>query len=171
MCEVSNSHDVVRICFEWVRDNISHSGDSEASVTTCTASEVLENGTGLCFAKSHLLAAFLRANDIPTGFCYQRLLRDDGKGFTLHGLNAAFLPDIGWYRIDSRGNKLGVNAQFCPPDEKLAFSPQAEGEYDFPEIWPDPVGIVIEYLQKNNGWKNLLENLPDIQMIKRPQNI
>jgi transglutaminase-like putative cysteine protease len=169
--DVSSSHDIVRICFEWVRDNISHSGDSKAPVTTCSASEVLENRTGWCFAKSHLLAALLRANDIPTGFCYQRLCRDDGNGFSLHGLNAAYLPGIGWYRIDSRGNKPGVNAQFCPPDEKLAFLPQAEGEYDFTEIWPDPVGIVIECLQKNKGWEKVRENLPDIQLIKRPQNL
>lgn len=169
--DVSNPHDIVRICFEWVRDNISHSGDSKASITSCRASEVLENGTGWCFAKSHLLAALLRANDIPTGFCYQRLCRDDGKGFTLHGLNAVFLPDIGWYRIDSRGNKPGVDAQFCPPDEKLAFLPQEDGEFDFPEIWPDPAGIVIDCLQKNGGWEKMRENLPDIQIAKGQQNI
>ena len=169
--DVSNSHDIARLCFEWVRDSISHSGDSRSSVTTCRASEVLENGTGWCFAKSHLLAALLRANDIPTGFCYQRLCRDDGNGFSLHGLNAAYLPDIGWYRIDPRGNKPGVNAQFCPPDEKLAFLPQVEGEFDFPEIWTDPAGIVVDCLQKNSGWEKVRENLPDIQIIKRPQNI
>ena len=169
--DVSNPHDIVRICFEWVRDNISHSGDSKASVTTCRASEVLEHGTGWCFAKSHLLAALLRANDIPTGFCYQRLRRDDGNGFSLHGLNAAYLPDIGWYRVDSRGNKSGVNAQFCPPDEKIAFLPQTEGEYDFPEIWPDPANVVIECLLNNSGWEHVRENLPDIQIIKGPQNL
>jgi len=169
--EKSDPLKIAQICFEWVRDNISHSGDSKASVTTCSASEVLENRTGWCFAKSHLLAALLRANDIPTGFCYQRVCRDDGNGFTLHGLNAVLLPNIGWYRIDSRGNKPGVNAQFCPPDEKLAFFPQVEGEFDFPEIWPDPVGIVIECLLKNNGWEKMQVNLPDIQIIERPQNI
>ncbi len=168
---ISDSLDIARLCFEWVRDNISHSGDSKAPVTTCLASDVFENGTGWCFAKSHLLAALLRANSIPTGFCYQRLCRDDGNGFSLHGLNAIFLPDIGWYRIDSRGNKPGVNAQFCPPDEKLAFLPQAEGEFDFPEIWPDPLGIVIECLMKNNCWEKVKEHLPDIQMIKRTQNL
>ena len=165
--DLSAPHDIVRVCFEWVRDNITHSGDAKASVTSCRASEVLENGTGWCFAKSHLLAALLRANDIPTGFCYQRLCRDDGNGFTLHGLNAVLLPDIGWYRIDSRGNKPGVNAQFCPPDEKLAFSPQADGELDFPEIWPDPAGIVIDCLMENRGWETVRRHLPDIQTIHK----
>ncbi len=168
--DVSNPHDIVRLCFEWVRDNITHSGDSKASITSCRASEVLKNGTGWCFSKSHLLAALLRANDIPTGFCYQRLCRADGNGFTLHGLNAVLLPDIGWYRIDSRGNKLGVNAQFCPPVEKIAFLPKAEGECDLPEIWSDPAGIVVECLLKNSGWEEVKANLPDIQIIKKPQN-
>ena len=65
--------DTARACFEFVRDGISHSGDDRAAVTTCRASEVLAHGTGWCFAKSHLLAALLRANGIPTGLCYQRL--------------------------------------------------------------------------------------------------
>jgi transglutaminase-like putative cysteine protease len=32
-----------------------------------------------------------------------------------------YLKDYGWYRIDARGNKAGVDAQFTPPHEKLAF--------------------------------------------------
>jgi len=35
---------------------------------TCKASDVLIYGTGYCYAKSHLLAALLRANAIPAGF-------------------------------------------------------------------------------------------------------
>ena len=66
---VSSSHpvDVARSCFEWVRDEISHSGDSHVNVMTCRASEVLRERTGWCFAKSHLLAALLRANALPAG--------------------------------------------------------------------------------------------------------
>ena len=120
-----------RTCFEWVRDKISHSGDCEATVTTCRASEVLKEGMGWCFAKSHLLAALLRANGIPTGLCYQRLRRDDDGGFTLHGLNAVHLPQVGWYRIDPRSNKPGVDAQFCPPEERLAWPVEQAGEVDF----------------------------------------
>jgi transglutaminase-like putative cysteine protease len=157
---------VAKVCFEWVRDRIAHSGDSKSSVTTCRASEVLEEGTGWCFGKSHLLAALLRANEIPTGFCYQRLCRDDGNGFTLHGLNAVYLSGTGWYRIDARGNKPGVDARFCPPEEKLAFLPMSDGEFDLPEIWPDPLRLVTECLAKFGGWEAVMENLPDIQMIK-----
>ena len=165
--ELSEPTDVARACFEWVRDEIAHSGDHRASVTTCRASEVLRDRTGWCFAKSHLLAALLRANGIPAGLCYQRLSRGEGNGFTLHGLNAVLLPGTGWYRIDARGNKNGVDAQFTPPAETLAWPAILEGEYDFPEIWSDPAPVVVECLLTNMGWQAVRANLPDIPMIRR----
>lgn len=70
-----NAADIARRCFEFVRDEIRHSWDYRLDPVTCRASDVLEYGTGHCYAKSHLLAALLRANAIPAGFCYQRLLR------------------------------------------------------------------------------------------------
>nr|WP_269749949.1 transglutaminase family protein [Polyangium fumosum] len=85
----------------------------QAGPLTCTASEVLRHRTGFCYAKSHLLAALLRANGLPAGFCYQRLAH--GSGYCLHGFNAVELPGIGWYRIDARGNKPGIDAAFDPP--------------------------------------------------------
>ena len=92
---------------------------------TCKASEVLLHGTGYCYAKSHLQAALLRANSIPTGLCYQRLnVETEGSRYCLHGLNSVYLRQYGWYRVDARGNKPGVVAEFCPPVEKLAFSIQ-----------------------------------------------
>ncbi|HKX29924.1 MAG TPA: transglutaminase family protein, partial [Blastocatellia bacterium] len=129
-----------RRCFEWVRDEIRHSYDYGLPQVTCRASEVLEARTGICYAKSHLLAALLRANSIPAGLCYQRLSLDDRSArFCLHGLNALFVPEIGWYRVDARGNKPEVDAQFCPPVERLAFRITMDQEADLPEIWPDPL--------------------------------
>src|SRR5216683_4171267 len=85
-------HEIVRRCFEWVRDSIQHSADFQRNPVTCSASEVLSSGTGYCYAKSHLLAALLRANRIPAGLCYQRLtIQDDKPPFCLHGLNAVYL--------------------------------------------------------------------------------
>jgi transglutaminase-like putative cysteine protease len=158
--------DVARACFEWVRDEIGHSGDIRADVVTCSASEVLQEKTGWCFAKSHLLAALLRANGIPTGLCYQRLRLDDGTGFTLHGLNAVYLPEFGWYRADARGNKAGVDAQFTPPVEQLAWSVAEPGELDLPEIWPEPLPIVVKYLQENDTLADAELHLPDIELIR-----
>lgn len=158
---------VVNSCFEWVRDNIKHSWDYKLNPVTCKASDVLQHGTGYCYAKSHLLAALLRANKIPSGLCYQRLsINDDGAPYCLHGLNAVYLKDIGWYRIDARGNKEGVNAQFSPPNEQLAFSINDENERDLAEIWSQPIKIVVDALTLNKTVEDVIQNLPDIELTK-----
>ena len=132
---------------------------------TCQASDVLQHRTGYCFAKSHLLAALLRANLIPTGFCYQRLSIDDkGAPYTLHGFNAIYLPEIGWYRVDARGNKAGINARFTPPQEQLAYKIQFSEEADFPAILTEPLQIIVEALQGQNTWDDMLRSLPDISL-------
>lgn len=159
--------DVARSCFEWVRDEIKHIGDCEIQTVSCSASEVLRAGSGICYAKSHLLAALLRANSIPAGFCYQRLSLDieGSMSFCLHGLNAVYLEEYGWYRIDARGNREGVDAQFTPPQEQLAFRIQIEGETDLAEIWPDPLEVIVKTLRKYKIKDQLWNNLPDIQII------
>jgi Transglutaminase-like superfamily len=154
---------VAKACFEWVRDEIHHSRDYQMNPVTCMASDVLKYKTGFCYAKSHLLAALLRANSIPAGFCYQRLsINDDGAPYSLHGFNVVYLPEIGWYRMDARGNRQDVNAQFTPPQEQLAYPIQFPGEADFPNIFADPLPVVIEALQANSTWDEMLENLPDV---------
>jgi transglutaminase-like putative cysteine protease len=156
---------IAKACFEWVRDKIFHSCDFKMNPVTWRASDVLLHKTGYCYAKSHLLAALLRANQIPTGFCYQRLSIDDrGAPYSLHGFNAIYLPKIGWYRVDARGNKTGVNAQFTPPDEQLAFETQFPEEADFQTIFTEPLSIVVKALQAQTTWNDMLHNLPDISL-------
>jgi len=158
----TGAEQIARRCFEWVRDEIEHSSDFKRNPVTCCASEVLANKTGYCYAKSHLLAALLRANGIPSGLCYQRLSIDDtGAAFSLHGLNAVLLPQVGWYRIDCRGNKPGVDAQFTPPVERLAFRLTLPQERTFPPILPDPLPIVIHSLRTHRTWDDLYKHLPD----------
>lgn len=165
------SKTIAKQSFEWVRDQIHHSSDYQMNPVTCSASEVLKHKTGYCFAKSHLLAALLRANHIPAGFCYQRLSIDDqGAPYSLHGFNAIYLPDMGWYRVDARGNKPGINAQFTPPQEQLAFSLQFAEEANFPAILAEPLPIVVSALRwsstdlrsSHSTWDEMLRNLPDI---------
>jgi len=157
--------EIAQRCFEWVRDEIRHSYDYKMNPVTCTASEVLAARTGYCYAKSHLLAALLRANGIPTGFCYQRLTAYDDATFCLHGLNSIYLPEFGWYRVDARGNKPNINTQFMPPVEKLAYQPSAEGEKDFPKVWTDPMPEVVKALRSYQTYDALSEHLPDISQI------
>lgn len=156
---------IAKACFEWVRDEIRHSFDYQMNPVTCRASDVLKNKTGYCYAKSHLLAALLRANQIPAGFCYQRLSIDDqGAPYCLHGFNAIHLPEAGWYRVDARGNKAGVDAQFSPPQEQLAFQIQLPEEADFQAILSEPLQLVVDALQAQATWDEMLRNLPDISL-------
>jgi transglutaminase-like putative cysteine protease len=158
--------DVARACFEFVRDEIRHSVDFKANPVTCKASDALRHGTGYCYAKSHLLAALLRANGIPAGLCYQRLsVGDSGAPYCLHGLNAVWLKDTGWYRIDARGNKPGVDARFAPPVEQLAFATRTREERMLPEIWAEPLSIVVDTLECYDTWDQVLANLPDVELL------
>ena len=58
---VNSELEKVRIAFEFVRDEISHSLDVNAPVVTAKASDVLKYKTGICHAKANLLAALLRS--------------------------------------------------------------------------------------------------------------
>jgi transglutaminase-like putative cysteine protease len=151
-----------RIAFEWVRDQIAHSADAADPRVTVTASQVLREGVGLCFAKSHLLAAILRAEGIPAGLCYQRL-GDETGGYVLHGLVAVYLSG-GWHRQDPRGNKPGIDAQFSLGRERLAYTPAPErGEADYPEVRVAPAPAVITALRSSSDALALCETgLPTV---------
>lgn len=153
---------IAQSCYLFVRDKIKHAGDWQLEPTTCKASEVLLAGHGWCYAKSHLLAALLRANSIPAGLCYQRLtIKDDAPPFCIHGLVAVYLDELGWYRVDPRGNKPGVAAEFRPPGERLAFPLITVGETDLPGIFAEPVKIVTDTLVAYRTYREMTINLPD----------
>ena len=139
--------------FEFVRDEISHSWDIQGKRVTCEASEVLQYKEGICYAKSNLFASLLRLQGIPTGFCYQRLMLFDTpeKGYSLHALNAVYLKTHNkWIRLDTRGNKTGVNAQFSIEEEKLAFEVNEKfDEKDYPIIFVKPNSKTITVLKEH----------------------
>jgi len=158
--------ETARRCFEFVRDQVEHSGDFRRSPTTCSASEVLAARTGYCYAKSHLLVALLRANGLPAGFCYQRLTVDGpAPPWCLHGLVAVELAGVGWYAIDPRGNRAGIAAAFDPPHERLAFPIEHEGERDFALIYPRPLREVLHCLRSYATWDEVRANLPDAERL------
>ena len=100
----SNEVEYIKKAYEYVRDSISHSADINEDILTCSASEVLEARHGICFAKSHLLAALLRYKSIPTGFCYQKLILDDETAPVLiyHGFNGVYVNEYKkWIRLRS----------------------------------------------------------------------
>lgn len=160
---------IARACFVFVRDAIRHSWDAQANPVTCTASEVLAHRIGYCYGKSHLLAALLRANGLPTALCYQRLSVDDnGPPYCLHGLNAVYLARHGWYRLDARGNKPGVVAEFCPPREALAFALRLPGEGDVPGRFAEPLAAVVQVLTTHDDYRMVAAQLPDWPLADLP---
>lgn len=130
-----------------MRDEVGHSFDVADPRVMVTASEVLEQCVGLCYAKSHLLAALLRAEGVPTALCYQ-LLHDEGTGgLVLHGLVAVHLRGR-WHRQDPRGNKAGIDARFSLDDEQLAWQVEESlGERDVPTLFATPAREVVEALR------------------------
>lgn len=161
----SLTHDTekARALFEWVRDAIPHSWDIGTDVVTCTASQVLQQRTGLCYAKSHLLAAMLRCSGIPAGFCYQVFRRNPPyHGLALHGLNGVYLPSLGqWVRVDARGNTGTIDAQFSLTEERLAFPVDPhQGEFLYETIYSDPAPAVVAVLRGFTSLPALWPHLP-----------
>ncbi|MCK1818709.1 transglutaminase [Streptomyces sp. XM83C] len=155
-----DSYAYARLAFEYVRDTIPHSADSGDLRVTWRASDVLERRTGICHAKAHALAALLRAEDIPTALCYQRLAHDDGSGHAVHGLVAVRFHGA-WHRQDPRGNRPGVDARFSLDGERLAWIPDpAAGETDCPTLYARPHPAVLTALQHASDRTRLWETLP-----------
>ncbi len=152
----------VEIAFKFVRDEIAHSWDIQSKRVTCKASDVLTYKEGICYAKSNLLAALLRSQVIPTGFCYQRLMLFDtpDKGYSIHALNAVYLKTLQrWFRIDARGNKIGVDAQFSVDTEQLAFSIQEEfDEKDYPFVYVKPHSKTMTVLEEHTDALEMYKN-------------
>ncbi len=160
--DAQGDEEVARHCFLWVRDTVRHSSDHAVSVVTCTASDVLRHRAGFCYAKSHLLAALLRARGIPAALCYQRLAFDESAStFFLHGLVAVHLQGHGWYRVDPRGDKPGISSDFTPPLERLPYTPKLKGERDIPERFADALACVVSTLHQWPTAEDVRAHLPD----------
>ncbi|WP_373484692.1 transglutaminase domain-containing protein [Acetobacterium malicum] len=158
-----NDIDKSRAAYAFVRDQVSHSFDCNAQVITAKASDVLIHQTGICHAKANLLAALLRSQAIPTGFCFQHLTLadDDSLGYCVHAYNAVYLKNR-WVRLDARGNKAGVSAQFSLNEPILAFANRPEyDEYDWPGIYANPHQATMLMLEKAGCLQDILENFPD----------
>ncbi|MEU9987579.1 transglutaminase domain-containing protein [Streptomyces sp. NPDC048045] len=157
---VADSYAYARAAYEFVRDAIPHSADAGDPRVTWRASDVLEQRTGICHAKAHALAALLRAEDIPTALCYQRLMHDDGSGHAVHGLVAVRFRSA-WHRQDPRGNRRGVDAQFSLDGERLACIPDRQSnEVDYPVLYAEPHPAVLGALQSAPDRSHLWQTLP-----------
>jgi transglutaminase-like putative cysteine protease len=156
--------DYIKRSYIFVRDEIPHSWDIQTNIVSRTASETLINKTGICWMKSCLLAALLRANGIPSGISYQLLTiaEDDGSRHIVHALNTVYIEDSNkWIRLDARGNVGNEDDEFSLEKDCLAFSPRSEfGEIDYNDNNPDLDERLVNKLEET---ENLMEMKIDFE--------
>ena len=147
--------DYIKRSYIFVRDEILHSWDIETNIVSRTASDVFKNKTGICWTKSCLLAALLRADGIPSGISYQLLTRADdaSEGYMIHALNTVYIKDFNkWIRLDARGNKENINAYFSLDEENLAYKIRSEmGEIDYHDNHADLDERLVNILMQSES--------------------
>ncbi len=150
--------------FYFVQNNFPHSSDCKKTELSISASDVIKNGHGICFAKSHLYAAILRNFGIPCGFCYQILCAKQKNHFYPHSLNAVYFYELKrWVRLDVRGNKPGQNAKFSIEKEFLAYTPDAsKNEVTLPMIYTAPFKGAIDCMKKCHDKPEFFKHLNDL---------
>lgn len=160
--DADDAYTYARTAFEHVRDTIPHSADSGDPRVTWRASDVIATRNGICYAKSIALTALLRARSIPAGLCYQRLTDGDGANPVVHGLVALRLPGHDrWARVDPRGNKPGIDAQFSTEKERLVCAVREEfDEIDYPVVHAAPPEVILQALRGARDCSELWQNLP-----------
>jgi len=161
-----------KIAYEYVRDEIPHTFDIQSDMITAKASDVLIHNTGICHAKANLLAALLRSQNIPTGFCFQHLTLsdDDSLGYCVHCHNAIFLENK-WIKVDARGNTNGIEAQFSLTEPILAFSNRIDyDEYSWEGIYSKPHTDTMLMLEKASSLQDVIDNIPDY-ILEKPDVI
>jgi hypothetical protein len=72
---VTDEIHLIKKVYEFVRDEISHSGDVDAHEVTCKSSEVLRSGHWICCANPTCLQLFLRYFSIPVGFAIRNFFQ------------------------------------------------------------------------------------------------
>ena len=160
---INSDIDKTKIAYEFVRDSIPHSFDINAKIITAKASDVLKYETGICHAKANLLAALLRSQGIPVGFCFQHIAfkKDDSLAYAVHCYNAIFV-DNHWIKLDANGNTNGKNAQFSIDKPILAFPNRKEyGEYFWDGIYANQHLDKMKLLKKTKTLQDVIDNLPD----------
>ena len=151
-----------RTIFDFVRDQIFHSFQINASSVTKKASEVLDKGHGICYAKAHLLAALMRASDIPAGLCYQIRYNNEMEQLLVHGFNAVYIRELNrWIRLDASYHKDEAQWRFDPLRESPELTiDKSLGEHDDRTIYLSPSRRIIRALNTSESVDDLKNLLP-----------
>lgn len=153
----------IKVAYEFVRDEIPHSFTCNANAITARATDVLLYKTGICHSKANLLAALLRSQGIPTGFCFQHitLVEDDSLGYCVHAYNAAFVNNK-WLKLDASGSKHGAKLQFSTDEPILQFQNRKEyNEYFFDGIFANPHKETMLMLENAKSLQDIRDNIPE----------
>ena len=164
--ESEDELDLIKNSYHFVRDEIRHSWDVQDRRVTISASDVLREGVGICWAKANLLAALLRANGIPAGFSHQKLTLGDtpDTGYCIHELNTVYVSSLDeWIRLDARGNTDTIHAEFSTDLEKLAFRViPTYNEWDYYDNLSAPNEKLMKVLKENTDALDMyMHKLPD----------
>lgn len=157
--------EAARLLFDWVRDQIDYDMAPEIeSRDDWRATETLERGAGFCQQKAVLLAALLRAREIPAGVVLQDLLDHKipphyvafigSQRLEMHGLTCAFL-DGRWVRLDATLPRSFVErkryrlVEFDGRHDAVLAETDMDGEPHFEILeelgaWPDIPDEIVE---------------------------
>ena len=147
--------------FEFVRDQIFHSFQINATSITLKASEVLDKGHGVCYAQSHLVAALMRGAGIPAGLCYR--IDEDEDGPVVHGYNAIHIDEIGkWICLDAsiKPEENPTSLNFDRDTLEWTAGREFAG-YGDSTVYINPSKRVIKALKSCRNVDELKNNLPD----------
>ena len=147
--------------YEFVRDQIFHSFQINATSITLKASEVLEKGHGICYAQAHLLAALMRGAGIPAGLCY-RIDQDEGRP-VIHGYNAIHIDGIDkWIFLDASIKPDESPTPFNIDWDTLELTAnKGFGEHDDPTVYINPSKYANKAFKASRNIDELRCNLPD----------
>jgi len=176
---VNDYWDTVQRLFEFVRDKIVFDFAPEIEgPEDWQASTILKKGSGFCHQKAILLAAFLRASELPVALVFQEVidhvilssryekLLPNGR-LPLHALVAVNINDK-WYRLDAtldadlcsskgyRLTKVVPGEEALLPKLTLKGNPHftIESELGYFESYPEEFrDILLENWNEWNSWR------------------
>jgi transglutaminase-like putative cysteine protease len=83
----------------------------------------------------------------------------------LHGLAAVYIEPLDkWIRLDPRGNKPGISAEFSIEYEQIAYEPVSEGEWLDQHIYPEPWQDVSHLVELSMSVPEFIENSGKIRI-------
>jgi len=175
--EINDYWDTVKRLFEFVRDKIIFDFAPEIEgPEDWQASTILKKGSGFCHQKAILLAAFLRASELPAALVFQEVIDHvilnsrykkllPGGRLPLHALVAVNINDK-WYRLDAtldadlcsskgyRLTKVVSGEEALLPELTLKGNPHftIDSELGYFESYPEEFRILL--LENWNEWNS-----------------